>query len=71
MLAIGVGNLVLGLLHSQREDLAEEAPVMDNQDPMGHHTPEVWQVASHTADSLAGAGGTCSVLAMLHSLAEP
>lgn len=71
MLAIGVGSLVLALLHSQREGLAEEVPVLDSQDPMGRHTPEVWQDASRTAGSLAGADGTCSVLTVLHSLAEP
>lgn len=71
MLAIGVGSLVLGLLHSQREGLAEEVPVLDIQDPMGRHTPEVWQGASHTAGNWAGVGETCSVLTVLHSLAEP
>lgn len=70
-LAKGVGSSVLVLLHNRREDLANEVPVLDSRGLMDRHTPEAWQVASRIADSLAGAGGTCFVLAKPHSPAEP
>lgn len=66
-----MGSLIPALLHSQREDLAREVPVVDNQDPKDRHTPEVSPVASRTAGSLAGVDGTCSVLAMLRSPSVP